>query len=77
MMIALETWRAARTARWTVGTVEAARVHIRRWTARRRTVTALAALDNHTLKDIGINRSEILSVVYGGDSERLRRSVHE
>jgi Domain of unknown function (DUF1127) len=36
-----------------------------------------AALDNHTLKDLGIDRSEILPVAYGDDRDRLRRSVHD
>ncbi len=75
MINALETWRAPRTARWTVDRVEAARVYLMGWAAKRRTAAALAALDNNTLKDIGIERTEILSVVYGS-RDRLRRSMH-
>jgi uncharacterized protein YjiS (DUF1127 family) len=45
--------------------------------ARRRTVTALAALDGRTLADIGLRRGEILSVVYGGGLERRRGPMHD
>ena len=47
-----------------------------RWTAywvgraRRTTVLMLQALDDHTLRDIGLGRSEIESAVYGQDGER-------
>ena len=47
-----ETWRALR---------ERYRVH----RARRTAVAVLRALDDRMLRDIGINRSEIESVVYG------------
>jgi uncharacterized protein YjiS (DUF1127 family) len=50
------------------------------WTAYRRarainrrareTVDALMALDGHQLRDIGLSRSEILSVVYAPEQDR-------
>jgi uncharacterized protein YjiS (DUF1127 family) len=40
--------------------------------ARRVATHTLAELDDHFLKDIGITRSEILSVVYGSRDERRR-----
>src|SRR5262245_12047086 len=39
---------------------------------RRATVLMMQALDDYTLRDIGINRSEIESVVYGRPVERKR-----
>ena len=44
------------------------------WTgrARRATVLLLKSLDTRTLRDIGIDRSEIESVVYGPPDERRR-----
>jgi uncharacterized protein YjiS (DUF1127 family) len=40
--------------------------------ARRLATHTLAELDDHLLKDIGITRSEILSVVYSSGDERRR-----
>ena len=41
--------------------------------AQRATVRILQSLDARTLKDIGINRTEIDSLVYGDRYDRLRR----
>ncbi len=42
-----------------------------RWHRARRTVAALTACSDRTLQDIGIDRSEIVSVAYfGGDRHR-------
>ena len=46
----------------------------RRWRERRAAVTALSALDGHLLRDIGIDRSEIVSLVYGGGGDPTRRA---
>jgi uncharacterized protein YjiS (DUF1127 family) len=44
----------------------------------RETVRRLMALSNRELKDIGINRSEILSLAYGpGDGRRVRKHGHD
>ena len=40
--------------------------------ARRGTVTLLRSLDNRTLQDIGVERSEIESLVYGRSGDRVR-----
>ena len=40
--------------------------------SRRRAELAMRSLDAHTLKDIGIDRSEIGSVVYGDPRERIK-----
>ena len=41
--------------------------------AQRATVLILSSLDDHTLRDIGLGRSEIGSLVYGQPSERTLR----
>jgi uncharacterized protein YjiS (DUF1127 family) len=44
---------------------------------RRRDVEALQSLDSRTLKDLGIGRCEIASVVYAGNADRRRNYVVE
>jgi uncharacterized protein YjiS (DUF1127 family) len=53
---------------------------LRRWwdaywarRAQRTSVHLLSSLDDRTLQDIGVNRSEIESIVYAKSCERLRR----
>jgi uncharacterized protein YjiS (DUF1127 family) len=43
------------------------------WQRRRTTVRILSALDERTLKDIGIDPSEITSYAYGDPDHRRRR----
>src|SRR5262245_38477661 len=43
------------------------------WQRRRATVRILSALDARTLRDIGINPSEITSYAYGDPEQRRRR----
>ena len=45
----------------------------RRSWERRAAVARLRELDGHLLKDIGVDRSEILSLVYGKGSDFTRR----
>jgi uncharacterized protein YjiS (DUF1127 family) len=41
--------------------------------ARKASIMLLSSLDNRTLDDIGLDRSEIQSFVYDRSKERLRR----
>jgi uncharacterized protein YjiS (DUF1127 family) len=44
----------------------------RQWRARRATVDLLHSLDDRTLRDIGVGRSEVTSLVYGHPRDRTR-----
>ena len=44
-----------------------------KWRAQQATVQILRSLDDRTLQDIGVNPSEIESVVYGRQCDRTRR----
>ena len=43
------------------------------WSVRRATLRMLSQLDERTLHDIGMSRSEIHSIVYSEPDDRLRR----
>lgn len=65
---ALSSTRPQMALQWIAG------VHrsLRDMQARRRSLRAMRSLDIRTLKDIGIGRSEIMSVVYGVPDGRIR-----
>lgn len=54
--------------------IRARTVAYRRWRERRAAAAALNALDGHLLRDIGIDRSEVMSLVYGRGTDVTRRS---
>jgi len=56
----------AAAARWVVEAY-------RSWRQRRAAIFELGSLDDRSLRDLGINRSEIQSVVAGWDSTRIPR----
>lgn len=60
------------TKKWLEHTAENLWRSLRRWWQRRQSVTHLGMLSDRQLKDIGIHRSEIHSVVYGTDGSRIR-----
>jgi uncharacterized protein YjiS (DUF1127 family) len=43
-----------------------------RWQARRQALRQLHLLDRRTLRDIGIDRSEVMSIAFGNTSGRRR-----
>lgn len=58
-----------------IGLVERYAAKFRKWRSRQAAIAQLHAMEDRQLQDIGINRSEIESVVYlaGIDPTRLRR----
>lgn len=48
--------------------IEKGACHIRRWRDHRAAVAALNALDDHLLRDIGLNRGDVLTFSRGGMS---------
>ncbi len=43
-----------------------------RWVQRRRAMRQLYMLDHRAMKDLGMHRSEVKSIVFGGAAERRR-----
>ena len=60
-------------ARWIAALGAAAIESFRTWRRQRTAAFELQSLDDRSLRDIGINRSEIQSVVTGWDATRIRR----
>ena len=63
---------AAETAHIIAGIAAKAFAGIRTMMAHRRTVAQLRALDDRTLHDVGLHRSEIDSLALGRGSDRFR-----
>jgi uncharacterized protein YjiS (DUF1127 family) len=63
----------AGTARSISASAAAALARARKRRAARATVAELASLDDRTLQDIGIHRTEIVSVAYAKGLDRFRR----
>lgn len=57
---------------WIKANIEAYRIA----RERRAAASALMALDDHLLRDIGLDRSEIMSAVHGRDADLSRRDRH-
>jgi len=55
-----------------VGVTRSVVAALDRWQARRQALRQLYMLDRRTLKDIGIDRSELQSIAYGGVHGRRR-----
>lgn len=64
--------RYATFAAWAGSAVVRGLARLWNWHARRATVSILHGLDDRTLKDIGISRSEITSLVHGGPGNGRR-----
>lgn len=59
--------------RWLVDRPLALLRRFRAWRTRRQAIRELQSLDNRTLRDMGIARSEIEYLVAGGDADRRLR----
>ena len=60
-------------AKWLLDCSTRALQGVARWHAARRTAAELAALDDHILKDIGVDRTEITSLAAHGGFDASRR----
>lgn len=73
-------WREQRVSRFSrlVSAIDAAWRAARARQQRRRSMSQLAALSDHTLKDVGLSRSEIASIAHWNESDRTRfRNVRD
>jgi uncharacterized protein YjiS (DUF1127 family) len=64
----LSSFASARPGRWLIDQL----VGFQRLVAKSRTLARLEQLDDRTLKDIGLSRSELPSVVFGDIDRRMR-----
>ena len=56
-----------------IGWMKAVAESYRRSVERRASAAALRSLDDHLLRDIGLDRSEVISMVYGCGTDATRR----
>ncbi len=63
---------AAQSSRFAAQAIQTLVAKMATFAERRRALAHLRRLDDRMLKDIGINRCEIMSVVYGHDKDRAR-----
>lgn len=55
---------------WLAWQLRLARQSLRRWSAARQAIRHLSGLDSYLLDDVGIDRSEIVEAVRGGNGQR-------